>query len=281
MGYNMIVMKTVLICPKNDEESLMIHKLAVALQVPVLTSRQPHGARLEKEKNLVERIRKVNPEAKRLVIVELPGPAVEAQLRQAGYSVKIIDHHRYDDVSRMKKKSSLEQILDEFKLDNRRLKQLGFDPKMVRAVGAIDRGFVWELKKEPLSKAERQQALKFYRALTHELGSERRAKEERAALLAWKKRQTVQGIVVVKSPDDRVSVRDALSFLVAEEIGQPTTLVIFQGTRRVYVQETSRAKKLHEHFGGFTFGQDRCWGLLATPLRALPKLDEVLRIVVK
>lgn len=274
-------MKTLLICPKNDEESLMIHQLATALKVPALVSKQPHGARLEREKKLIERIRKINPEAKRLVIVELPGPAVEAELREAGYTVKIIDHHRYDDVSRMKKKSSLEQFLDEFKLDNRRIKQLGFDPKMVRSVGAIDRGFIWELAREPLTKAERQQALRFYRALTHELGGARRAREEKAALAAWKKRQTVQGILVVKSADDRVSVRDALSFLIAEEFGEPTTLIIFQGNRRVYVQETSRAKKLHEHFGGFTFGQDRCWGLLATPARALPKLDEVLKIVVK
>ena len=140
----------------------MIHCLATALEIPTLTSRQPHGARLECEKNLIQRIRKLNPIAKRLVIVELPGPVVEDQLRQAGFTVKIIDHHRYDDISRMKKKSSLEQILDEFKLDDRRLRKLGFDPKMVRAVGAIDRGFIWELKNESLTKAQRLLAINFY-----------------------------------------------------------------------------------------------------------------------
>ena len=286
---------TVLICPKNDEESLLIVAIAEALGIPTVLSKQPHGARLDREKKLVERIRKALSAAnaspamgrmggdKRIevAIVEIPGPAAEEDLRKQGFKVKIIDHHRYDDVSRMKKKSSLEQFLDFFKIDDRVLSQLGFPPKMVRAVGAIDRGFIWELENEPLTKAERKLALKFYQVLAHQARGNRQEKEEKAARTAWDAREKVRGVWVVRSKDDRISVRDALSYIVAEEIGKPTTLVIFQGKRRVYAQETPRAKKLYEKFGGFTFGRDRCWGILAEGNGVLPSLDEILEIIVK
>lgn len=281
MLYNTARMNTVLICPKNDEESLLIVAIAEALGIPLVLSKQPHGARLEREKKLVERIRKASPEAKRVVIVEIPGPSVEEDLRKQGFQVKIIDHHRYDDVSRMKKKSSLEQFLDFFKIDDATIRRMGFQPKMVRAVGAIDRGFVWELEKEPLTKKEKKQALQFYQVLAHQVRGARQEKEEKAARQAWSQRKKEKGIWVVRAAEDRVSVRDALSFIVFEEIGKPTTLMIVQGKRRLYVQETSRAKKLHEAFGGFTFGRDRCWGILAEGKSVLPSVDEVLKIVIK
>lgn len=274
-------MNTVLICPKNDEESLVIVGIAEALGISTVISKQPHGARLEREKKLLERVKKANPKAKTLVIVEIPGPAIEEELREAGFKIKIIDHHRYDDISRMKKKSSLEQFLDVFKIDDTTLRKIGFPPKMVRAVGAIDRGFVWELEKEPLTRKEKKQALQFYRELAKEVRGDRQEKEEKVAREAWAKREKVRGVLVARSKEDQVSVRDALSFIIAEEIGKPTTMVIIQGKRRIYVQETPRAKKLYDTFGGFTFGRDRCWGILPGKGQAMPALDAVLDIVVK
>lgn len=272
---------TTLICPKNDEESLMILKIANTIHLNTLTSGQPHGARLEKEKNLLARILETNPETTTVVIVELPGPKTEAELQAEGFTVKIIDHHRYDDLDRMQKKSSLEQFLDLFKITDKRLDELGFDAKMVRAVGAIDRGFIWELKNEQLTEPERKEAVRYYRALTMELGEERREREEEAALDAWEEREERDGVIIVRSLADDISIRDALSFIVAENYPDtpPQTLII-QGKHRMYVQESKYAKDLHLKFGGFTFGRDACWGVQRDDHK-LPSLDEVLAVIVK
>ena len=52
---------TVLLSPKNDEESVLILKIAKAAGIPTVISPQAHGSKLELEKNLEERLRKANP----------------------------------------------------------------------------------------------------------------------------------------------------------------------------------------------------------------------------
>lgn len=269
---------SILICPRNDEESLMILKIAEKMGLSIVQSAQPHGAKLDREKDLVGRLQEVNPDARTLVIVELPGPAVEKELKGLGYDVIIIDHHTYDDLDRMKPKASLEQFLEIYGVDDMLLKALGFDPKMVQAVAAIDRGFLWELENLGWNEAMKAKARKFYRSLTMELGPERREKEEAAAREAWKSRKEQDGFIVITAPADDISVRDALSFIVADEIGKPTTLIIVQGTRRVYVQETDAVERLKSAFGGFTFGQNRCWGLLKDD-GGLPSVDEIINVM--
>jgi len=272
---------TVLICPKNDEESLMILKLAHAAGIPTIEITQPHGARFEKETDIIPRIMETDPDAQTLVVVELPGPRMEELLEGVGYKVVIIDHHRYDDVDRMQEKSSLEQFRDYFGIDDTQVAALGFNPRMVEAVGVIDRGFVWELKREGFIGEDFQEALKFYRLLTLELGEKRRLKEEALAQEAWEEKREQNGVLIVKTEDDFGSIRDAVSFLVAAAYPEhPPQTVVIQGTRRMYVQESPHAKELHDRFGGFTFGKDECWGILKDDGN-LPLLDEVLHVIVK
>lgn len=274
------IKNSVLICPRNDEESLMILKIAEKINLPTVVSKQPHGAKLSREKKLVERIRKASPDAKQLIIVELPGPDTEQDLKDEGFEITIIDHHRYDDLDRMQKKSSLEQFLDHLKITDDQLKDLGFDPLMVSSVAALDRGFIWELKDQNLSKKDFKRALKFYRDLTLELGEERREREEEEARRAWDDREERDGIIFVQSDKDDLSIRDAISFIVAEEFSKPQPVLIIQGERRMYVQDCDRALDLYDKFGGFTFGQDKCWGILSED-KNLPSVDEVLAVIVK
>src|SRR5690348_4213283 len=105
---------TILVCPKNDEESLQILKIAQAAGFPTVISAQPHGARLYNEPNLIARLKLADPDAQRVAIVEIPGVTVEDELKSIGYEVVIIDHHRYDDLDRMQHLSSLEQFLEVF-----------------------------------------------------------------------------------------------------------------------------------------------------------------------
>ncbi|MFH1631809.1 MAG: hypothetical protein ABIA47_02155 [bacterium] len=274
------ISKTVLICPRNDEEALQILKIAQMLKLATVISKQPHGAKLDREKKLLARIGEVNPDADTLVIVELPGPKIEAELQEQGLEIIVIDHHRYDALDRMKDKSSLEQFIDLFEVDDSRLEEFGFDPVLVRGVGIIDRGFLWELEPEGYTGEKKHKAIEYYRALTLELGEERREREEEEAQGAWEDRQERDGVIIVHSDEDKISIRDAVSFIVAEQFDSPVPVVIIQGKRRMYVQDSDKALALYDKFGGFTFGHDRCWGILCDD-EPLPDLDEVLAIVVE
>lgn len=258
----------------------MILKIAEAIGLSIVESSQPHGAKLDREKELLARIQETNSDAKILVIVELPGLKAEQELKDLGYDIRIIDHHTYDDLDRMKPESSLEQFLNTYQIDETILRALGFDPEMVTAVAAIDRGFLWELDKLGWSESKKSKARKFYRSLTLELGSDRRMREETAAKEAWEKREERDGFIIVKSEPENISVRDALSFIVADEIGKPTQMVITQGSRRIYVQETDHVEKLKAAFGGFTFGGNRCWGILKED-GTIPSVEEVINVMMK
>lgn len=270
---------TILLAPQNDEESLLILKIAKAAGIPVVISTQPHGARLYNEPNLIARLKQCDPEARRIVIVELPGPKVEEELRSIGYEVVIIDHHRYDDLDRMQHLSSLEQFLAVFELDDARLTSLGFDPVLVRGVGMIDRGFVWELKKEGLSKIDQKRVRDYYVDLMHELGSPS-AEAVEEAKRAWGAREPVGELFVVKSGRADVKIREALSFVIADEYETPPQVLILEGNGRVSLQDSELAPKFYRSFGGFTFGQDRCWGFDPEPGRPAPALEKMLAVSV-
>lgn len=267
--------ETLLITPKNDEESLMICKIAAAAGIPTLVSEQPHGARLEREKDLVTRIRAANPDALLVTIVEIPGPEVEENLRAEGFTVEIIDHHRYDNIDRMKDTSSLEQFLATFGLEDTDLVGLGFDPALVRGVGIIDRGFLWALRTEVPDKVEQKRVCDYYRSLTLELGKDR-ALIEATAKEAWDVREVIDGVIVVRSTKKDVGIRDAISFLIADNFETPQTAIIVEGDRRLFVQESDASATLFKTYGGFTFGRDRCWGIQSTPDKPLPKLEDIL-----
>lgn len=268
----------ILLCPKNDEESLQILKIAHAAGFPVVVSDQPHGARLYNEPNLIARLKYADHDATRVAIVEIPGPTVEDELRAVGYEVIIIDHHRYDELDRMQHLSSLEQFLNVYELNDDRLRSLGFDPVLVRGVGMIDRGFVWELKKEGLSKADQKRIRDHYVALMNELGAPAEGSVEEAKR-AWEAREQMGSVMIVKSRRADVKIREALSFVLADLYEEPPQVLIFEGNGRISLQDSDFAPKLHQAFGGFTFGQDRCWGFQPEPGRPAPTLQQILKIL--
>jgi hypothetical protein len=271
--------EAILICPRNDEESLMILKLAEAVNMPTIISRQPHGARLEDEEELLSRIMDVNSEIRDIVIVEIPGPATERMLEHQGFTVHIIDHHRYDNLDRMKQESSLEQFRELFHIDKGRLEALGFDDLLVRGVGAIDRGFLWELEAEGMNAEEKICAIRFYKELSSELGGKSQ-EDIYEAKRVWENRRMENNILILESTRGDLSIRNLLSFEMAEAYPvNPPQTVIVQGKRRIYVQESDKAKKLHETFGGYTFGRDACWGMLVSEERPVPTLHEVLSLL--
>lgn len=267
----------VLITPQNDPESLLIVKIATAAGIPMLVSEQPHGAKLEHEPGLRERLLRV-PDARTLVIVEMPGVVMEEELMASGFDVVIIDHHRYDHLDRMQPKSSLEQFLAYFAIDDEMLRRLGFDPTLVYGIGYIDRGFLWELEKEHVAPEEQRRIREYQRKLALELG-DGWEEEEAEAKAAWKRHDESDGFFIVRTDRTDLSIRAALSFLLADEFGKPMPSIIVQGDWRVYVQDSDEARALYDAFGGFTFGQDKCWGFASESGRPLPAVDAILEVV--
>jgi len=266
---------SIIICPRNDVESMTIVALAEALHIPCIVSEQPHGATLDAEPNLIHRIREINPIAQDIAIVEMPNVSTEDKLRELGFDVHIVDHHRYESLDRMRKESSLEQIRALFDMDDITLSVAGFDPVLIRGVGLIDRGFVWELVKENVPEADRKRMIAYYREQLAILDPDR-SEEETEAKKAWKNRKTVEGVIVVTSEKADLSIRDAISFCVAEEFEQPPVVVVYQLGRVVYVQDTSTALALQQTFGGFTFGQNLCWGRTIDADGNIPTVEEIL-----
>ncbi|MCR4312070.1 MAG: hypothetical protein NUV56_02185 [Candidatus Uhrbacteria bacterium] len=268
---------TLLITPQNDPESLLITKIAQSAGIPLLISEQPHGARLEHEPSLNDRLAE-HSDAHTLVVVEMPGPAIEEELVASGYDVVIIDHHRYDHLDRMKPKSSLEQVLTYFEISDDDLRGLGFDPTLVFGIGYIDRGFLWEMEKEHVPADDQRRIRDYQRKLSRELG-DGWEEEEREARVAWKAHEERDGFFIVRTVRTDISIRAALSFVLADLYGKPSPTIIVQGDWRVYVQDADEARVLYSAFGGFTFGQDRCWGFASESGRPLPSVDAILEVI--
>lgn len=279
--------RVVLLIPQNDAEAVQIIRLAKKLGIQTMVSDQPHGARLEHEPDLVERLRETGKDE--VVIIEIPGPEAEEQLRSVGFTVHVIDHHRYEHLDRMSDPktgeplpSSLEQFLAVFHVSDDELAEHGFDARLVHGVGAMDRGFIWALERDGFSEEEIKQVSRYVRELSKEArGDEMLEMNEDAAKRAWEERTLVGEFVWVNSDEPKAEIRPAVSLMAAEQFGKPTPMIITsRGGLLIYVQETPKALELFKKFGGFTFGQDTCWGYNNALAKKKMNVSEVVDFLV-
>ncbi len=261
---------TVLILPSNDAEAVMIQRLALMLKLPMILSKQSHGASLDKGHDYVRDVKEGG--YSRVIVIEMPGPRAEARLCKMGVELTIIDHHHYTGLSRAHARvgkmlpSSLVQFMAMFKVTDMRLKQWGMEPRLVRGIGIQDRGYVWSLQDEGYSKGEIKRVMAFHDELiAHLRNPKTETRKDRVAASAWARKRKWREFFVVSTRAD-IQLRPRLSRIVVEEIGKPTPLIIVEhGRGLIYVQESPYALHLFERFGGFTFGLDRSWGYRNAP----------------
>jgi len=277
---------TLLVVPNNDAEAAMMIRLARKLKLPVLISRQPHGARLENEPDVLSRISSAGKP--RVCVVEIPGPVLEKELQKQVKEFVWIDHHRYDFLDRAHdaktgkaKPSSLEQFLDYFGISDSELRQWGYAPKIVKGVGVSDRAYLWGLKKEGYAQRERKQVLELIdrleRTNVRQPGVPPKSVVMAAARRAWKARKIWEGFAVVRSRP-KFGIRGELSSILAKKHGKPTPLILVErGGNRLYVQESPLAKQLFEQLGGFTFGGVDNWGYDNTQSKPRRNLEDIKR----
>lgn len=255
----MEIKNTILIVPTNDAEAVLILKIATAIGLPAIVSSQPHGATLDCEPKVLEKIKKSG--ARQVAIVEMPGLKIEEKLKKLGVNIKIIDHHRYGKLNRKKLKSSLEQFLQIFKITDARLVELGFDPRLVRGIGILDRGFIHGLEKEKYSHEEIKKIFTYQKKLLRPFVDPTEEKKyESAARKAWKQRKEWNGYFIVTG-HTKEGFRRHLSHYVFEKFGPVVPIILDERGRGVIsVQDSPAAEKLFKKFGGFTFGEKGNWG---------------------
>lgn len=257
---------TLLIVPPNDPEAVLIWHIAQAMHLPIIRSRQGHGASLDKEKEIVKRVRK--HEVERVVVIEMPGPKTEEVLKAEGYEVVVIDHHQYTGLDRARNPktgrflpSSLEQFLRLFRLTDEKLTRLGFDPRMVRAIGIQDRGYMWALVKEGYEWKDMRAVFAYMDELMSEIHDPTKEAAKMAlAQAAWNARRKWKDLFIVEGHGS-MSLRVRLSRIVALARRKPTPVIVLEHDRKfIYVQDSPYAQALFAVFGGFTFGFGGSWG---------------------
>ncbi len=262
----------------------MIIRLARKLRLPMLISRQPHGARLEKEPDLLGRVKAAGKP--RVCVVEIPGPVLEKKLKKQVQEFVWIDHHQYyfldrahDSQTGKSRRSSLEQFLEYFGITDAELRQWGYTPKTVKGVGVSDRAYLWGLKKEGYSQREMKQVLELIdrleRTNVRQPGVPPKSVVMASARRAWKARKTWNGFAVVRSRP-KFGIRGELSSILAKKNEKPTPVILVErGGNRLYVQESPKAKQLFERLGGFTFGGIYNWGYDNTQSKPRRTLEDV------
>lgn len=232
-----------LICPSNDGESKMIIDIANRRGIDTRVSPQPWGATLNKEPNAsFLNLKKI------VAIVEIPGIEKEEELKRNGHEVIIIDHHKYGDIDRGQKMSSLEQFsqLTGIELD-----------RFEKGVAINDRSYIFGLKEMGYSSSEilefREYDLKA-QGLTQEV-KEFLVQKFSAGF------EIVPGIMMFDIPShvNESYLRD----LIALKIGIHISTLVFKSRKDgsisqiVFTGSPPRAKKLKESFGGGMGGDER------------------------
>ena len=250
----------------------------------VLSLGQPHGARLEKEVDLPERIK--NGGWKNIITIEVPGPKMEETLRSHGFNLVVIDHHEYTDLDRAhsadgkRLTSSLDQFLALMAISDEELESLGFEARLVHGVALFDRGFVWEMFKEGFSKEEAVRVIDYNKRLMQTIRPDtNEEKREELSARIWRERIEWHGFFILFN-DTQYQVRSVVSLIAALEREVPTPLILVEPSRGfIYAQETDLAQKFFDTFGGFTFGQGNNWGFKNEPDQKQVTPDMVKEVI--
>ena len=223
------------------------------LKIDTRISKQGWGARIDKEpKKNLEKLKKI------VIIVEMPSPEFENKLKEKGYILKIIDHHKYDKLDRRNKLSSLEQFA---KLLNFKLS------RFQRGIAFNDRGYIYLLKEKKYSIKEIVKIREF--DLKTQIKSQNLNFKEikKTSIKAKKEATTKNNILIVNLPTTYNMY--LLDLVKLENINQKKNLLTISIRNKKieliqFFGNFSLVKKLHKNLGGFMGGDPKIegfWGI--------------------
>ncbi len=277
--------RSILLCPDNDSEARMILKLAEKARVAIVRSEQPHGANLNLEPGIEEKLLKLKKSE--VWIVETPGIEKEQELEKQGLTVKIIDHHTYQNLNRLvdlktgkKKPSSLEQFLAMAKIDDEEMRSWGFEPKTVRGIGIMDAKYVQGLREAGYTKEEINRVFKLKKEIIEEIRPEFN-KLLKLAEKEWENRREQSGYLIISSQHGG-DMRTAISELSIIHDMDTIPMIISTGNgEKISVQNVPPEviEKLNQSIKGntYTFGSGRCWGVNNKNSEVKVTLEEIIQ----
>jgi hypothetical protein len=260
---------TVLVCPDNDPESRMIQLIAEKMGMSLISSKQAHGAKLDREEHILDRV--AESKKSEVWIVEIPGPEIEQVMKEHGLTVHIIDHHAYgkldratDQETRQLKNSSLEQFIDEAQVTDEELRAWGLDPKIVKGLGILDGRFAQGLRDEKYTQEEIAKVVdlstEFSKQITPDFEVIAKSAED-----VWRKREDWNGYFLVKS-DFPLDIRGAIGYRALREgLDCVPAIISSSSGKKLYLQNADPViiKQLQKRISSsqsFTFGTGKCWG---------------------
>lgn len=259
-----------LVTPMNDAESIMIGNIARALSIKTIVSRQDHGASLDLEPNIVERIGDIALGT--VWIVEIPGPATERAITATGREVCVIDHHRYGkDLDRSHGAdgsllpSALAQFLTLTKVTDRELAAWGWGPKTVRGLGIFDASYARGLREAGYMPNDIKQVIALRNLLLSGFIGEDFDAQRAAAREAWKSLEVAASMNVWRA-QSRCPIRAEFGILSIEEDFdyEPNIVVEYEG-RQIFVQNVDprlvEYLLLHVKGKTFSYGDNRNFGV--------------------
>lgn len=279
--------RVLLVCPDNDAESHTIIELAKKAGIAVMVSDQPHGAKLDQEGDLAERVLSFGKQE--VWIVEIPGIEEEEALRRQGLAVKVIDHHTYEDLDRLAdeetgepKPSSLEQFLEKARISDDEMVSWGLKPKIVRGVGIMDAQYARGLREAGYTQEEINEVLEIKQAYHREANPEYEAIQH-AAEEAWEN-STQRGDYIVLVSDAGTRVRGAIAEMsIRKSLDTQPLVISVKNGERISVQNVDAEviEKLNESFrdGTYTFGSGRCWGVNNAKRETAVVLEEIMQVL--
>jgi hypothetical protein len=226
---------TTFIIPQNDGEAYGIFDLLTSVgAADIRRSKQPWGARLDLEPDST--FIDLKPT---VVIVEMPSPQKEEELRELGHSVIIVDHHSYGDLDRNHSLCSLEQISQ--------LLGVPLTP-WLQALAINDRSYIYGLRAAGYSL----EIIKKVR--TYDLECQGMTPNlKRLSDKAYKEKQVIRDLTVCFLPSLKSSY--IVDLHVFDTIDKVTDILVFcyEGKKYLKVKFSGRpekAEKLYHHFKG-------------------------------
>lgn len=226
---------TTFIIPQNDGEAYGISDLLTSVGAPdIRRSQQPWGARLD-----LEPVSTFIDLKQTVVIVEMPSPHKEEELRQLNHSVIIIDHHSYGDLDRNHSLCSLEQMAQ--------LLGVSLTP-WLQALAMNDRSYIYGLRQTGYS-LETIKKVRTYDLECQGMTPVLMHLNEKA----YKKKQVIGDLTVCFLPSANSSyVADLHVFDTLESI-KDILIFCYEGTKYLNVKFSGKpenAAKLYHHFKG-------------------------------
>lgn len=282
----------VVVTVKNDPESELIVRLAQMLNMSLIVSGQDMSATLDAEHDIVNRLNRLH--CREVWVVEMPGRRMEQAIMDAGYVLRVIDHHVYTQmrINRMRDPdtgvlmpSSLEQFMILAGIDMHELQRMGMDPYAVWGTGLYDSGAGRALRRAGFTKEQARATIALRTRIMREPDPAKFDREMAEARRLWASREWREwySLIIAGGNVAPAVVQAALEDALNRGHQQDEQPIVLSAKDSAVTTVRHVEPAVIAHLDGeivgahtFVFGSDNCWGVDNRKGKRPVYLEEVL-----